>query len=121
MSRAAVSLFVFGIYLLVLGLVLLTVPNLLLAVFGLPATTEVWIRVAGLLVDILGFYYVCAARAELLAFFRWTVSARMAVIFIFAAFVAFGIVKPILLVFGAIDFVAAMWTSFALRRDRAST
>ena len=78
MSRAAVSLFVFGIYLLVLGIVLLTVPNLFLAVFGLPPTTDVWIRVVGMLVDILGFYYVCAARAELQAFFEWTVSARMA-------------------------------------------
>ena len=50
MSRAAVSLFVFGIYLLLLGTVLMVAPNAFLALFGLPSTHDVWIRVVAMLV-----------------------------------------------------------------------
>jgi hypothetical protein len=50
MSRAASSLFVFAVYLVGLGLGLLLVPNLLLRAFGAPPTSEVWIRVIGMLV-----------------------------------------------------------------------
>ena len=44
MSKSAFTLKVFGIYLLVLGLGLLVMPNLLLGIFGMPQTTEVWSR-----------------------------------------------------------------------------
>ncbi len=68
MSNSARSVLVFGIYLAVLGLVLLTVPNFLLVVFTLPSTNEVWIRVVGMLVLFLGFYYSQAARKEMTDF-----------------------------------------------------
>ena len=41
MSRAARSLFVFGIYLCGLGLILLLVPNLILQFFGVPPTVDI--------------------------------------------------------------------------------
>ncbi len=81
MSQAAKSLFVFGIYLCGLGLILLLVPNLILQLFGVPPTREVWIRINGMFVLCLSFYYVQAARHELTSFIRWTVPARIAVIF----------------------------------------
>lgn len=115
MSRAALSVSVFGSYLLILGIVILVVPNQFLAVFGLAPTSEVWIRVVAVLVLILGFYYVAAARGELRPFFRWSVPARASVILFFGAFVALGMTEPILLLFGAVDFAAAMWTAWALR------
>jgi hypothetical protein len=81
MSQAAKSLLVFGIYLGGLGLILLLVPNLILQVFGVPPTNEVWIRINGMFVLCLSFYYVQTARHELTVFIRWTVWARMAVFF----------------------------------------
>ena len=81
MSRAAKSLFVFGIYLCGLGSILLLAPNLLLQRFGAPQTHEVWIRIDGMFVLCLSFFYVQAARNELTTFIRWTVWARVAVIF----------------------------------------
>lgn len=39
----------FGIYLIGLALVLMTIPNTLLAVFGIASTQENWIRVVGML------------------------------------------------------------------------
>src|SRR5438552_580768 len=48
MSRAAKSLFVFGVYLCSLGVILLLFPNWLLHFFGVPPTNEVWIRINGI-------------------------------------------------------------------------
>ena len=76
MSHAAKSLFVFGMYLCALVLLLLLVPNLILPLFGAPPTNEVWIRMNGMFVLCLSFYYVAAARHGLTGFIRWTVWAR---------------------------------------------
>jgi hypothetical protein len=119
MSRAAKSLLVFGIYLCGLGLALLLVPNLLLQVFGVSPTNEVWIRIIGMLVLCLSFYYVLAARNELTLFIRWTVWARIAVIFYFAAFVLLVSAPKAILLFGLIDLLAALWTWLALKKDAA--
>lgn len=119
MSRAAKSLFAFGVYLCGLGLILLLVPNLILRVFGVPPTNEVWIRINGMLVLCLSFYYVQAARNGLTIFIRWTVWARVAVIFYFTAFVLLVSAPRALLLFGLIDLLAALWTWSALKADEA--
>jgi hypothetical protein len=118
MSPAARSLFVFGIYLCGLGLVLLLTPNLMLRVFGVAPTHEVWIRINGMFVLCLSFYYVQAARTELTSFIRWTVWARIAVIFYFAAFVLLVSAPKALLLFGLIDLLSAVWTCLALKSSR---
>ena len=119
MSQAAKSLFVFGIYVGGLGLILLLVPNLILQVFGVPPTNEVWIRVNGMFLLCLSFYYIQTARHELTSFIRWTVWTRIAVIFVFAAFVLFVSAPKPLLLFGLIALLAAIWTWLALRKDLA--
>lgn len=119
MSQAAKSLFVFGVYLCGLGLTLLLVPNLILRLFALPPTHEAWIRINGMFVLCFSFYYVLAARNELTIFIRWTVWARIAVIFYFAAFVLLVSAPKSLLLFGLIDLLAALWTWLALKKDEA--
>ena len=119
MSKAAKSLFVFGIYLCGLGLILLLVPNLILQVFGAPTTNEVWIRINGMFVLCLSFYYVQAARNEVTILIRWTVWTRVAVIFYFAAFVLLVAAPKALLLFGVIDLLSAIWTWLALKKDDA--
>lgn len=115
MSKAAKSVVVFGIYLVVLGLALLIVPNALLTLFAYPTTNEVWIRVVGLLVLVLGYYYIEAARSELRVMFKASVRARPALIVFFTILVALGHARPVLVLFGAIDLLAAIWTALALR------
>jgi len=62
MTGASRSLFVFGIYLVALGVLLLLSPNLLLRTLGVPVTNEIWIRVNGMFVICLAYYYIQAAR-----------------------------------------------------------
>jgi uncharacterized membrane protein len=114
MSQAARSVNVFGIYLVVLGVVLLTAPNLLLSLFHLPLTTEVWLRVVGMLVVFLGMYYRVAAAAELRPFFLTTVILRASVPVFFVAFVLAGWAEWPLLLFGSVDAAGAAWTWSAL-------
>ena len=115
MNRAATSIRVVGIYLLLLGAALIAAPNLVLVPFGLPPTSEVWLRVVGVLVAILGHYYVQAARHDLVPFYRATVPARVFAFLSFVAFVLFGLVKPPLILFGVVDLSGAVWTFLALR------
>ena len=118
MSKSARSIFIFGLYLGVLGIVLLVTPNFLLGIFQLPSTNEVWIRVVGMLLFLLGIYYLLAARKEMTDFFQWTVYLRSTVIFFLIAFVLLGFVKPILILIGVVDFLGAIWTGKALRATK---
>jgi hypothetical protein len=69
-------------------------------------------------VIVLAFYYLHAARAEMTEFFQWTVYARASVIVFFSAFVALGLVEPVLILFGVIDLLGAGWTEMALRGSK---
>lgn len=73
MSKSAQSVFVFSVYLFVFGIILIVIPNVLLNLFSFPETNEVWIRVVGMLVFILGYYYFQASRSEIKKFFQWTI------------------------------------------------
>ena len=107
MTRAAISVFTFSIYLFILGAVLLVVPNRLLSIFGIAATNEVWIRVVGMLVLIRGYYYSTAARNDLTVFIRATVYGRFSVLVFFVAFFGLGWAPATLILFGVIDAAAA--------------
>ena len=118
MSKSAKSMLVYGIYYLASGVTLLIIPNIFLGVFGLPPTNEVWIRVIGMLLFLLSFYYILGARNELRVFFRWTVYTRGAAFIFFIIFVLLGFVKPIIILLGVIDLFGAIWTALALRSSQ---
>jgi hypothetical protein len=115
MSPAARSVHVFGIYLLVLGAGLLTVPNFLLGLFGLFPTLEIWIRVVGMVVVFLGVYYRVAAAAELAPFFLASVLLRASVPVFVLLFILAGWAQWPLLLFGLVDAAGAAWTWKALQ------
>ena len=87
MDSAAKSVFVFGLYLFLVGLGLLAAPNAVLAPLGFPPAEETWLRVVGVLALVIAAYYILAARSGLTVFFRWTVYIRAAVFVAFAALV----------------------------------
>ncbi len=114
------TLRVFAVYLAGLAVALLFAPNVLLSLFGMPETTEVWIRVVGMLVAVLALYYWTAGRTEFLPFARASVLARGAVPLFFLAFVIEGWATWPLLLFGIADAAGAAWTWMALRSDASS-
>lgn len=115
MSRAARSVFVFGLYLMGTAALLMTTPNVLLGLLGMESATEPWIRVLGVVVGVLGAYYVVAARAELGPFLRATVWGRALVLVGFGGLVVIGWAPVTLVVFGVMDALGAFWTWTLLR------
>jgi hypothetical protein len=118
MTRAALSIFVFGLYLVLLGATLMIAPGPILGVFGFSATGDVWIRVAGALVVIIGWFFLVSARHGTESFFRATLLPRPFLFLSLCAYVLFGLAPPQLVLFGAIDLIGAAWTLYALRRTR---
>ena len=117
MSKAARTIRYFAIYLSFVGIVLVVAPNILLSVFGFPATQEVWIRVLGVVVFNLGIYYWFAAVSEAVAFFKASVATRTLVFVAFLVFVLLDYVRPALIVFGAVDLIGGLWTAWAIKQD----
>ncbi|MCJ7739268.1 MAG: hypothetical protein MUQ10_18470 [Anaerolineae bacterium] len=120
MSKAAKSLYVFAIYLVVIGLGFMAMPNLVLPLFGFAETSEPWIRVMAMLLILLAYYYFHASRNELTDFIRITVYARASVTLFFAAFVLLDLAQPMLLLFAAVDLLAAVWTWVSLRQPQST-
>jgi hypothetical protein len=117
MSKAAVSLRAFSVYTFLLGLMLILDPNLLFRFLGIAQTREIWIRIVGLLVLILGYYDLMAARAEAVEFFRWSVHVRLFAAIVLIVFVATNMAPTVLILFALVDAGAAIWTALSLRRD----
>lgn len=116
MTTASKTVFYFGYYLVVLGLVLILMPNLLLLLFGLEETKEVWLRVVGVLVFNKALYYIYASQTNSVKFLMATVISRLLVMFWFAVFVLAGWANIRLLFFGGIDLIGALWTYYAIRK-----
>jgi hypothetical protein len=117
MTSSARSIVIFGIYLVLLGIVLIVTPNILLGVFGFEPTKEVWIRVLGAVVGVLGAYYIAMAKLGISVFYTATVFGRAWIFVSFVALVILGLEKPLLMLFGAVDLAGAVWTWTLLRRE----
>jgi hypothetical protein len=109
---------VFGVYVMLMGVLLLTIPNVLLGLVRYPSTDEVWIRVLGVVTLVMGYFYVVAGRNELVSLFKASLFTRPSLILFFAAFVTLGMAQPVLTLFGVIDLLGAIWTGLALRSSR---
>ena len=118
MKKSSTSIFVFGLYLVGMGLGLVVMPNFVLGTLGFPATNEVWVRVVGVLALVLAFYYISAARADLKTFAQWTVTARIGVFIAFTVFVLMKFVGPVMILLGSVDLLGALWTGWALRSEK---
>ena len=121
MSGSAKSIYYFGMYLVVIGLLILFFPKLPLTILNLDTGSEqslAWIRILGMLVLIYAYYYIRLSRAEVNLFFRLTVHTRALVPVVFALLIFAGALKPILILFALGDFLGALWTFLMLQRTR---
>jgi hypothetical protein len=119
MSRAAVSILGFGVYLAVGGLLLLLMPREVCSLLHLrPPGDTMWVRLCGMFFLDLAFYCIQAALADERTFVRWSVRTRPLTIVFLLAFVAGGLENPSILIFGVIDLLATLWTVLALGTPR---
>lgn len=110
MQAAAKSVFYFGIYLFLVGIPLLIIPQLFFDIFKLGTVLDVWIRVVGVMTLGLAYYYIQAARHGLIGFYQLTVVVRVGVFLVFLGLVLFKLAPTVLILFGTVDLAGALWT-----------
>jgi hypothetical protein len=121
MSAAAWSMLVFGVYLAGGGAALLFLPERVCRFLVLPPDGGFWVRLNGMFFWILAYYCLRAAREEGTAFMRWSVRTRPTTLVFELVFVAMGLLGPMILLFGMVDALAALWTALALAADERRT
>ena len=118
MSKTAFTIKASCCYILALGLGLVLVPNLVLATLRMPPTNDVWIRVLGVVAINIGIFFWVAARTDAVALFHVSVIVRPLVLVWFGAFVLLGLASPMLLVFGVIEALGALWTWLTMKSEK---
>jgi len=119
MSAATRSMVVWTFYVLILGAVLLFIPNVLLAIFQIEETDEVWIRIVGLLLLGYGAYYWTAVQAEFTRLYRMSIWVRWGIVVGLVA-LAFTVGPWQLVLFAAVDLAGGLWTYLSLRTSPAT-
>ncbi len=117
MNKAAFSVFVYSFYMLIMGVGFIFIPNLIITTFGFQPTTEIWIRMLGMLSAVTGSYYMVAAKNNLIPFFKISVWGRLFFTLGEITLVVAGLAPMVLLLFAIIEGAGAVWTQYALRRS----
>ncbi len=117
MSKAAISIFAYGIYALGAGLTFLFVPGIALPLYGMAPPADHWIMTVSILTLGLSYYYLSAARSENRGFFEMSWKGRFW--FFAATFVTVLLGKaPVgMIAIAVTDLIMASWTLWALRQD----
>jgi hypothetical protein len=110
------SLVVQAIYVLLTGLQLIFVPNMLLSMFGFDATSEIWIKVLGIVVLSLSIVYYTVNKSGSEDVVRATMWSRLFVGVGFILLALTGQAKLSIILFAGIDIVTAVWTWFELKK-----
>lgn len=117
MTSSAKSVCYFGFYLYLVGLTLLLIPNLFLRTIQVAETNEVWIRVVGILTLCIAYYYHRNGAANNKPMFILTVHARIFVFIAFTVLVLAKLAPPVLVGFGGVDLLGALWTWKTLQNE----
>lgn len=112
-----ISLLVFGGYALIMGLVLLLLPEHVLPYFMFTENSGTWVHVLGFVLCCSAYYYLWAGRSGNKGFARHTVHTRLASPLVMLALLTWGKVGHMVLLFGIVDAIGGVWTAIALWLD----
>lgn len=118
MNRTSKSIFIFGIYSLLMGIILLFFPNLVLPLFNLPVTGEPWLNLLGFVLICSSYYYIRSAISGNMEFALYTTHTRFAAPLVVAYLISTGKADWHFLSFGVVDGLGGLWTWFELKRNK---
>ena len=114
MRNARFSVLVWAIYELVVGVGLFLIPTQVTQMLGIDDPQEVWIKVVGLVVVLIGVYFLGAVFNNSNWMYRYTVFGRIIAV-IGLAYLAILDGPWQLWIFAIVDGFGALWTYTALR------
>jgi len=117
MTKSGKSVFYFGIYVILMGVLVCLVPAELISILKLPEIPTAWAIFMGLLVIVIGCYDIIGGRNNLKPLIKGSIYLRL---FFFTGvlvlFISGQMPKEIILL-GVIDLVGAVWTIFSLKAE----
>ena len=87
----------------------------ILSLFGLVYDSP-WIRVVGLSVAVIGFFYIVAGKNEFLPFAKASLVTRAAQLIFFVIIVTQDLLPSVMMLFALVEFSFGIWTYLALRK-----
>jgi hypothetical protein len=117
-SNRHLSLVVQAIYVIITGLQLIFVPNMLLGMFGFEPTTEIWIKVLGIVILPLSAVYYAISKQGNEESVRATIISRGFVGVGFTLLALSGQAPMALILFAGIDIATAIWTWMELKKNK---
>ncbi len=115
MTNVITTIRAFGVYLLIIGLILIGYPHFLGVLLNIPLEAEPWLRPLGVALLALSYYYFRAALANNREFFGWSVEVRVGQFMLFILITSLGLLSPLILIVSGFEFATAVWTWFALK------
>jgi len=121
MSNASKSMLGCGIYLIIIGILVLFFPEFVLAGIGIYTLPDIMSRMCGMIFLIFSYIYIrTGIKDEGMEFFYLITAQERCTLPIFlTTFYILGFANWTLVVFGFIDLGFGLWTLIALRIDRS--
>ena len=122
MSKASKSMLGCGVYLVVIGILVLVFPEFVLAGIGVFTTPDIMSRMTGMIFLIFAYIYIRTGLKDKGMEFFYLISAqeRCSIPFFLITFYLLGYANWVLVFFSFIDSGLGVWTLIALRLDRRS-
>jgi uncharacterized protein YjeT (DUF2065 family) len=117
MTQSGKSLFYFGIYVVLTGLVFLLIPETFISLAQLPSMPTGWTRVVGLLALVIGSYDILAGKNNIKLLIEASVYVRLGFALGTILLVVFGQMPVTLILLGSVDGLGAFWTTMALKSE----
>ena len=120
MDIAALTMMVFGVLIVGMGMTGLMAPQFLLAILGLSETgisshtTQLFVMASSQASLAMGMYYILSAVNETRIFFQWSVPLRIINFMVFSSMVPIGIASPKWLMLAGLELIGALATGIAL-------
>lgn len=118
MSRISKSIFIFGIYSLLMGIVLLFLPNMILPLFNLPVSGEPWLNLLGFVLMCSSYYYIRSAISGNIEFALYSTHTRFAAPLVVVYLILTDKADWHFLSFGIVDGLGGLWTWRELKRNK---
>lgn len=116
MKNVVTSIYAQMVYMIGMGLGFLLTPNIVLGLFGIESTSEIWIRVLGALVLVFSSFYYVMAKHEFLPLIKISVWERFLFCSILVVFALLQMGPVTFYLFAALEIGLALWTLMGLRR-----
>jgi hypothetical protein len=117
MDIAALTMMVFGVLIVGMGMTGLIAPQFLIAILGLSEssnTTLIFVMASSQASLAMGLYYILAAVNETRIFFQWSVPLRIINFMVFSSTVVVGVAPSSWLMVAGLELAGALATGIAL-------